>query len=149
MITFKTGDIFDSMAEYLVNPTNFQGPMGGGLARAMAIRFNGIEREYCRICKSPKFAAKVQSYDYIAIWRARGGQRIICFPTMNLGESARIEYIKTGCEKLAGWIAKMPVETSIAFPKLGCGIGGLDWQEVRDVIVDAFARVDCTVEVWE
>lgn len=149
MITFKTGDIFDSMAEYLVNPTNFQGPMGGGLARAMAIRFNGIEREYCRICKSPKFAAKVQSYDYIAIWRARGGQNVICFPTMNLGEPADLERVKVGLAKLAGYMAKQ-TPTSIAFPKIGCGIGGLDWQNVKASIIQAFGDIEgLEIELWE
>jgi O-acetyl-ADP-ribose deacetylase (regulator of RNase III) len=149
MITFKTGDIFTSDAEYLVNPTNFQGPMAGGLARAFAVRFHGIEREYCRICKSPKFAPKIQSHDYMAIWRGLNNQRVVCFPTMDLGSQADLGRVKIGLAKLATYMAKQ-APASIAIPKIGCGIGGLDWQDVRAEIVKAFDNIDgLTVEVWE
>lgn len=150
MITFKTGDIFTSDAGYLVNPTNFQGPMGGGLARKFADRFRGLETEYRRVCENKKFGLMVRTFDYFAVWRAPNGQRVICFPTMQLGEPSKLEYIKTGCEKLAKWLSSMPPETSIAFPKLGCGIGGLDWSDVRTAIIEAFDNIDgLTVEVWE
>jgi O-acetyl-ADP-ribose deacetylase (regulator of RNase III) len=37
----------------------------------------------------------------------------------------------------------------VAVPKLGCGIGDLDWQEVRKAILDTLEGVYCTVEIWE
>ena len=102
MIVFQTGDILTSKANYLVNPTNFQGPMGGGLARAMSLRFPGMEKEYCRLCKSPKFAPKMRTFDYFAIWRDDGGQRHLA-----LGMTGCQRPLPCQCRRLApaqcGW----------------------------------------------
>ena len=39
---------------------------------------------------------------------------------------------------------------SIAIPPLGCGLGGLDWNVVRPMIVDALSPVDdLLVEIHE
>lgn len=149
MIIYKTGDILTSEADYLVNPTNFQGPMAGGLARQFANRFYGLEKEYCRICEHAKYGPMVRKYDMFAIWRDSSGVRIVNFPTMDLGGQADLVEMRVGLSKLAAWMAKQ-APTSIAIPKLGCGIGGLNWVDVKAMIVSCFDNIDgLTVEIWE
>lgn len=147
MIIYKTGDILTSEADYLVNPTNFQGPMGGGLARKFADKFPGLEERYIAQMSAFKYRAEV--YDYFAWLRVPSGQYVIGFPTMDLGGSADLARVSGGLAKLAPLVAtQTPI--SIAFPKLGCGIGGLDWNDVKPVIEMYFGNIDgLTVEIWE
>lgn len=148
-VVYKTGDILTSTAEYLVNPTNFQGPMGGGLARQFANRFYGLEEEYCRLCESNRYGPLIRQYHLIPIWRESTGVRIINFATMDLGEPAKMDDVATGLTRLQGWFVKS-VPTSVAFPKIGCGIGGLDWADVKPLIEFTLGRIDgLTVEIWE
>lgn len=147
MIVFKTGDIFTSSADCLVNPTNFEGPMGGGLARQFSLRFPWLERDYCVDCKAGNVKPGI-----FAVYRFRGvhgGVNVLNFPTMHIGQPAKMEYIEAGLNDLRTLLLKQPESFSIAIPKLGCGIGGLDWQEVRALIVEKLSDVPCTVEVWE
>ena len=37
---------------------------------------------------------------------------------------------------------------SIAFPKLGCGLGGLDWKEVMPLIEHYLSKLDIDVEIY-
>lgn len=44
-----------------------------------------------------------------------------------------MEYIEKGLQKFVDTYADRGI-TSVAFPKLGCGNGGLEWQEVKPVM---------------
>jgi O-acetyl-ADP-ribose deacetylase (regulator of RNase III) len=56
------------------------------------------------------------------------------FPTKKHWRSpSKIEYIEKGLEKFARSYEDLEIE-SIAFPRLGCGNGGLDWNEVRPIM---------------
>ena len=37
---------------------------------------------------------------------------------------------------------------SVAFPKLGCGLGGLDWEEVRPIMEYYLSNLDIEVEIY-
>jgi O-acetyl-ADP-ribose deacetylase (regulator of RNase III) len=52
MIVYKTGDIFTSNAEILVNPVNCKGVMGAGLAKQFRERFPENYLEYKNYCKN-------------------------------------------------------------------------------------------------
>ena len=64
---------------------------------------------------------------------------IINFPTKRHWRSpSRIEDIKSGLTALAEEIRKRHLK-SIALPALGCGNGGLDWNEVFPAIRSSLA----------
>jgi len=142
------GNILDSKAELLVNPSNFQGPMYGGLARQFADRFPGLEEDYCAVASSRRMNFFLCNYHYFHIWRVADGRRVISFPTMNLGEPANLAKVTVGLRNLALWVMTQDY-VSIAIPKIGCGIGGLDWADVRKAVIEAFNGVDITVELYE
>jgi O-acetyl-ADP-ribose deacetylase (regulator of RNase III) len=52
-------------------------------------------------------------------------------------QPAKIEYVRDGLVDLVKRIDEHGIG-SIAVPPLGCGLGGLDWAEVRPLIVGAF-----------
>ena len=66
---------------------------------------------------------------------------IINFPTKRHWKGkSKIEDIKTGLIDLVAVLQREQI-SSIAIPPLGCGNGGLNWEEVRPLIVKAVASV--------
>jgi O-acetyl-ADP-ribose deacetylase (regulator of RNase III) len=66
---------------------------------------------------------------------------IINFPTKRgWREKSRIEYIKTGLNDLVNEVDRLRI-SSIAVPPLGCGLGGLDWHNVKPMIEHAFVKL--------
>ncbi len=75
---------------------------------------------------------------------------IINFPTKRhwRGKS-RMEDVEAGLEDLARVIRENDIK-SIAIPPLGCGLGGLDWSEVKARIEQALAPLaDVEINVYE
>ena len=67
---------------------------------------------------------------------------IVNFPTKNHWRAkSRLRYIETGLQSLIAEIKKRDIR-SIAIPPLGCGEGGLNWQDVRNQMEAAFAELD-------
>jgi len=75
---------------------------------------------------------------------------IINFPTKrHWRDKSRIEEIESGLADLAKVIRDLGLR-SIAIPPLGCGLGGLSWNEVRPRIERALADLaDVQVVVFE
>jgi O-acetyl-ADP-ribose deacetylase (regulator of RNase III) len=53
---------------------------------------------------------------------------------------SRFEDIESGLEALVAEVKRRGIK-SIAIPPLGCGLGGLDWNDVRPVIERAFSSL--------
>jgi O-acetyl-ADP-ribose deacetylase (regulator of RNase III) len=63
---------------------------------------------------------------------------IINFPTKNhWREPSKIEYIESGLQSLVEAVEQYEIN-SIAMPAIGCGLGGLDYVEVKLLIEKAF-----------
>jgi len=137
MITYTTGDIFTSDADVLVNPTNCRAVMGAGLALQFARNFPGIELWYKGIQKSSGLMPG-DLYIY------SDNPSVLCFPTKDhWKQESKLSYIYEGLENLLGVVdlAHNDPESyglfffeTIAFPRLGCGLGGLQWEEVKPVM---------------
>ncbi len=66
---------------------------------------------------------------------------IIHFPTKKHWRNpSRLEWIQEGLVDLVRVVQELGI-SSIALPPLGCGNGGLDWQEVRLAIERAVAEL--------
>jgi O-acetyl-ADP-ribose deacetylase (regulator of RNase III) len=75
---------------------------------------------------------------------------IVNFPTKEHWNSdSVIANVEIGLQHLRFVIYSCDVE-SIAIPALGCGLGGLDWEDVRPLMLDALSGIDeCQVLVYE
>ena len=139
MIEYRKGNIFDSIGEVpmLVNTVNCKGVMGAGLAKQFKDRYPYYFKEYQRICGYG--LVKLGSITHCNL---RYGQlkRIINFPTKNhWKDKSRIEDIESGLYDLVR-VMKSGRMKSVAIPPLGCGLGGLDWEVVKPMIVDIFTQ---------
>lgn len=141
MIHFTTGDILKSEAECLINTVNCEGYMGKGIAYQFKQTFPVNFHAYNLFCKN--HLLKPGSLHYTR----EQNKLIINFPTKNKWrEKSKIEYIKDGLDELVKLIKELDI-SSIAIPPLGCGNGGLNWNDVRPIILNSLEPISESTEI--
>lgn len=142
MVEFKKGNIFNSKSQTLVNPVNCKGVMGAGLALEMKKRYPAMFSTYKRICdKNMLIPGKLQ------LWK--GNKWILNFPTKDYWKDpSKIEYIEKGLDKFLETYKEKEI-TSIAFPKIGSGLGGLDWALVKSIMIKKLNNLNIKIEIYE
>lgn len=116
-------------AEALVNPVNCVGVMGKGLALQFKRAFPSIYQQYQRVCNQR--ALRIGMVLSISTGKEENPRYIIHFPTkLHWKDPSRIEYIEQGLTALVAEIRRLNFR-SVAVPALGCGNGGLPWEEVQ------------------
>ncbi len=139
MIRFVQGNIFDSGCEALVNPVNCVGVMGKGLALQFKRRFPANFASYAAACRRRDLTpGRLHVFDAGA-----GAPRLIVnFPTKrHWRDASNLDDVAQGLDALAGTIAANTIR-SIAIPPLGCGLGGLPWRDVRQLILRHLSPID-------
>jgi O-acetyl-ADP-ribose deacetylase (regulator of RNase III) len=148
MIRFRTGNLFDSDAEALVNTVNCVGIMGRGVALQFKNAYPENFKTYAAACERGVVQpGRMFVFDTGELTSPRW---IINFPTKRhwRGKS-RIEDIEAGLAALVSELRQRGIR-SVAVPPLGAGLGGLDWSRVRPLIERAFANLpNVEVEVYE
>lgn len=136
MIEFQRGDILQADAEALVNTVNCVGIMGRGIALQFRKEFPENYQVYKAACDRQELQpGKMLVFD---LSRLQPPRFVINFPTKRHWKSkSRIEDIQSGLRALVEEVQRLKIQ-SIAIPPLGCGLGGLNWQEVRPMIEQAF-----------
>lgn len=136
MIRFVNGDMFSTTYDAYVNPVNCKGVMGKGLALEFKKRYPMYFKLYKDICDQGKLKP---GYIY---WTRDITTNIIIinFATKDhWKDPSKIEWIDDGCTKLRDYLLENPHNIEdIAIPKLGCGLGGLDWSYVRNIFLKYF-----------
>ena len=148
MIELIQGNILQADAEALVNTVNCVGIMGRGIALQFRKAFPENFKAYALACKFQQLQpGKMFIYD---LNRLNNPRFIINFPTkLHWKGKSQIEDIKLGLIDLINVVQTYKIQ-SIAVPPLGCGLGGLDWKEVRPLILEAFQLIpETTVFLFE
>lgn len=137
MIEETAGDLFEADVETLVNAVNTVGVMGKGLALAFKRRFPDNFAAYRAACEAGELTpGRVHVFE-----RRERPRWIVNLPTKrHWREASRLEDIESGLASLIREVEARAMH-SIAIPALGCGLGGLAWQDVRPLIVQACARL--------
>jgi O-acetyl-ADP-ribose deacetylase (regulator of RNase III) len=148
MITHTTGDILQDEAEAIINTVNCVGVMGRGLALQFKKAFPLNFKAYAIACKQDKVQpGRMFVYHNKGLSSPR---YIINFPTKrHWRDKSLMEDVEAGLEDLVRVIREKDIK-SIALPALGCGLGGLDWSEVKAHIEQALAPLaDIEINVYE
>jgi len=141
VINIANGNLLNAPVDALVNTVNTEGVMGKGIALQFKQAFPAMYKEYERACKLGEIKlGKVHVYDLGGLV---GGPRwIVNFPTKGHWRSkSKLSDIKSGLEDLVSEVQRLGIR-SIALPPLGCGLGGLNWDDVRPLIEQAFLTCD-------
>ncbi|WP_336928868.1 type II toxin-antitoxin system antitoxin DNA ADP-ribosyl glycohydrolase DarG [Vibrio cholerae] len=148
MLEFVKGDFFDFDADIRVNTVNCVGVMGAGVALAFKKKYPEMFKEYARQCKEKEIAPGKPT-----VWKQGDmfskGIEIINFPTKNHWRNpSEYEYIEDGLIWLSNYL-KNKEGLTITLPALGCGHGGLDWGEVKQLIIKYLERTSNNILVFE
>jgi len=139
VITIASGNLLHADVEALVNAVNCVGVMGKGLALQFKNRFPANFEAYAKACKAGE--VRIGAMFVFATGLHQNPRFLVNFPTkQHWRNSSRIEDIEAGLQSLVGEIRERCIR-SIAVPALGCGLGGLEWREVRPRIEAAFASL--------
>ncbi len=143
MIKTRTGDLFSSQAQTLVNTVNCVGIMGKGIALGFKERFPDMYKEYVRLCDSARVRlGKPYLYKQLA------GQWVLNFPTKDHWRSvSKLSDIVEGLEYLEKHYEEWGIQ-SLAVPPLGCGNGGLEWRVVGPTLYRHLNRLRISVELY-
>lgn len=141
-IKYVHGDIFQSKMQIIVNPVNARGTMGAGLALKFKERYPAMDKFYVNECKNGKLTVRQPSF-----WIGSGRQILLFATKDHWRDPSRLEYIALGLEWLVANYRRMGVN-SIAFPKLGCGLGQLNWGEVKEIMEIYLANLPIEVEIY-
>src|SRR6266850_4231018 len=133
MIELKRGDILEAKADALVNTVNCVGVMGRGIALQFRKAFPENFKVYEAACERKEVEPGTMLV--FETGRLTGPRYIINFPTKRHWKGkSRMEDIDAGLPALVEEIKKRGIR-SVAVPPLGCGLGGLNWNDVRPRIV--------------
>ena len=127
------GSLLEAEVDALVNTVNTVGIMGKGIALMFKERFPLNYEAYVLACRHHE--VRIGKMFVTANDELIGPKWIVNFPTKRHWRTkTQLEWIELGLQDLVRVIATKRIQ-SIAIPALGCGNGGLDWQEVRPLIV--------------
>lgn len=136
MLELTTGNLFDAEVDALVNTVNTQGVMGKGIALQFKKAYPENFRQYKAACDAKALdVGQMLTYDAGGLVRPR---YVINFPTKRHWRSpSKLEYVECGLRALTDEVRRLRIR-SLAIPPLGCGNGGLAWQDVLPYIEAAF-----------
>ncbi|WP_317056412.1 type II toxin-antitoxin system antitoxin DNA ADP-ribosyl glycohydrolase DarG [Roseovarius rhodophyticola] len=135
-IKFKNGDMFSEPVEALVNTVNCVGVMGKGVALEFKNRWPANFKAYKKLCDAKGLKpGQIFVFDTQELFPGNGPRFLINLPTKAHWRSkSKLSYVEDGLDALVETVEKFEIK-SIALPPLGCGNGGLDWEDVKPLIV--------------
>jgi hypothetical protein len=117
--------------------------MGKGLASDMKRRYPEMFREYAKLC-----AARKLHVGQLWLWKGPN-QWLLNFPTKRHWRNpSKLSYIEAGLKKFVDEYERRGI-WEIAFPRLGCGNGNLDWEDVRPLMERYLANLPIQIYIHD
>lgn len=126
MINYTKTTVFNTPSQAIVNTVNCLGVMGAGLALEFKLRYPQMYENYRQKCHE-----KQVTTGSLSTYKTEDNLLIINFPTkFNWRYPSKMEWLEEGLKYFTQHYQSWGIK-SVAFPKLGCEHGGLDWQNVK------------------
>jgi len=148
MIKFVKGDMFLTECVAIGHGCNCEGYMGSGVAFT-------VKNKYPLAFNKYRAACRVGSFQPGSIQTVKCRTKII----VNMGTQAKIvrkdgsggakpEWIKKCLQLVENNYEKRGFD-SIAFPIVGCSLGGLNWADIKPIFIEIFEKSNLKVVVYE
>lgn len=130
MITYiKEGDIFDLKEVFnFAHGCNCAGAMGKGIALQFKKKYPKMYKEYKKLCTEKLF-----SLGDIFIYKYKEGVIFNLGTQATWRTKADMNAIEVSLYKMLSHASSNNIN-KIALPKIGAGLGGLNWEDVKTVI---------------
>jgi O-acetyl-ADP-ribose deacetylase (regulator of RNase III) len=150
MITSWSGSILDRKFEALVNPVNCVGVCGAGLAAQFKAKFPQNFDLYRKECEAKRMIPGRVFVTNVPGIGSGYSAWIINFPTKrHWRDKSLLKDISDGLDHLVEVIEILDLR-EIAIPRLGCGLGGLDWHgQVRPLVVTKLEKRKVDIHLFE
>ena len=147
MIDFKSNfDVVKACTDAIVNTVNCVGVMGKGVALQFKQKYPDNFKKYKKACDNKKV---VPGKMFVVDTGLLQPRFIVNFPTKDHWRgNSKAEYIIDGLKDLKKVLVENDIK-SISIPPLGCGNGGLVWEDVKKYITEALADTNVNVIVAE
>ncbi|HXC99149.1 MAG TPA: macro domain-containing protein [Verrucomicrobiae bacterium] len=143
MIKALIGDMFASKMQTLVNTVNCVGIMGKGIAELFKKKYPDMFADYIERCNRGEVQLG-KPYHYTDL----AGTSIVNFPTKGHWRAAtRLSDVEKGLDYFVEHYRSWGI-TSVAFPPLGCGNGGLEWSTVGPLMYFKLKGLGIPVELY-
>lgn len=141
MITITDSNVFNTDADTIVNTINCVGFMGKGLALEYSLRYPELLVDYKEKCNKKEISVgKLYYYKLDDIL-------IINFPTKHDYKfPSKLEWIEQGLIDFINTHKKYNIK-KVAFPLLGCRNGGLNYNQVIDLIKKYLGNLDIDIYI--
>jgi O-acetyl-ADP-ribose deacetylase (regulator of RNase III)/uncharacterized protein YwgA len=137
------GDMFASRMQTIVNTVNCVGIMGKGIAQIFKKEYPAMFEDYAERCARGEVRLG-EPYHY----KDLTGVSIVNFPTKGHWRAAtRLDDVEAGLNYFVKHFRAWGI-TSVAFPPLGCGNGGLEWATVGPLMYSKLKGLGIPVEIY-
>jgi len=137
------GNIFNSECQTVVNTVNCFGVMGKGIALTYRYLMPDMYLKYKKMCDE-----KLLTIGKLWLYKHREEKWVLNFPTkLHWKFPSKLEYLEKGLQKFTSSYQERGI-SSIAFPMLGTNNGGLDTQQVLDLMLHYLETCSIEIEIY-
>jgi len=140
----REGDIFSTTAKGIAHGVNLRGVMGAGIALQFKNRFPDMYEAYRVSCQAGELKPG-SAYP----WHDEASDLTTYNITSQIdpGPNASYDLLVRGVVAALQHAAFVGIDT-IAFPRIGSGIGGLDEELVEVILTNLAGRSEIDIELW-
>lgn len=142
----KTGDIFTTTSRAVGHGVNTHGLMGAGIARTFRKLYPDMYEAYHRECIQGKLVGGT-----VFPWKAEnldGDTFIFNISSQEApGRNASYDLLVSGVKIALEWCDTWGLDT-LALPRIGSGIGGLDEKVVEAILTSLAENSPVDIELW-
>lgn len=140
---YINGDIREAKSGYIIQGVNAQGKMGSGLAKSIMDKWPNVRQRYIEKYKNQDNNLYLGSCQFVHVESYSGkGLWVVNLVTQeNFGYDGELYLSYSGLEVCLHNMVKIiqkgesqNTPNIIHVPKIGCGLAGGDWEEVKKII---------------
>lgn len=147
MIEYKSGDVLKAAEDYIaqgVAEGNQEG-LGTGLALQISTRWPSVQSQFKRYARLGRFRAG----DVYVVEPSDTTPGVIYLATQPDMYHAKLTYLRKAVKNLAAYCRERRIK-SVALPKIGAGLGKLDWEsQVKPLFTQYLTESECLFVVYE
>lgn len=141
-ISFEEGSVWDTPRDQrIVIPVNCEGVMGAGMAKIYKDKNPRAFRDYQQYCS----CKTLRPGGTILVMDDDGRISLLFSTKDSWRDPSRVEWIEQGLKQFRQWYDCLD---SYAFPALGCGLGGLQWETVKQMMVDILSPMQNKIYIY-
>lgn len=133
------GNLFDLDLPAIGHGVNCWGVMGAGIAKIFRSKYPAMYNTYVSLCSEGELVP-----GGVMIWKDPDVMIYNLATQQSPGPDATLEDVEHSLRLAVGNCATIGIK-SIGLPRIGCGIGGLDWADVKAImekVAGEFPSVD-------